>query len=133
MRQIFPPEHELLSARIARVCFLHEDLRIELYGIEAETLEDLDIVSVETRRHYFLRRSIATLHEFSEGIRMLDEFPAFAEHVRSRNCNVETDSVRCGHRGDDFLQVSPGSNEGTEGSILLQETVNGFTPSDCCC
>jgi hypothetical protein len=84
MRQIFPPEHELLSARIARLCVLHEDLRIELYGIEAETLERLDIVSAETRRHYFLRRSIATLHEFSEGIRMLDEFPDFSERVRSR-------------------------------------------------
>ena len=50
------------------VCVLYEDSAIELYGIQAEEIPVLDRANAEFRQHYFLRRSIATLHEFSDAI-----------------------------------------------------------------
>jgi len=76
MRRIFPAQDAQMSARIARLCVLYEDLRIELLGVTNE-IPLLDEVGSELRMHYFLRRSIATLHEFSEALRLLDEFPDF--------------------------------------------------------
>jgi hypothetical protein len=76
--RVFPISDEHLSARVARLCVLYEDLAIELYGVQSDEIPVLDRASADIRRHYFPRRSIATLHEFSEAILHLDECPDFA-------------------------------------------------------
>jgi hypothetical protein len=58
MRRIFPASDDHMSARIGRLCVLYEDLRIELLGVQATEIPELDVVSAELRTHYFLRRSI---------------------------------------------------------------------------
>jgi hypothetical protein len=70
-------EDTQLSARIARLCVLYEDLRIEMYGMVAETLPDLDRTDADLRRHYFIRRSIATALEFADALKLLDGLPDF--------------------------------------------------------
>ena len=57
---------------MAALCVLFEDLRIELSGQVEDNLLRMDECGKEGRRFYFLRRSIATLYEFSEVIQELD-------------------------------------------------------------
>ncbi len=68
------------SARyIAQLSVLYEDLRIETMAIAEDSMPALDVTDYRYRRHYFLRRSIATLVEFSEGLRLLDGCPDFCD------------------------------------------------------
>jgi hypothetical protein len=73
------PAKRLLHAHIARLSVLYEDLRIEAYGIVEESLPALDSNDADYRKNYFLRRSIATLIEFAEEIRLLDKLDDFDE------------------------------------------------------
>jgi hypothetical protein len=73
------PSERLLHAHIARLSVLYEDLRIETYGIIEESLPALDFTDEAYRRNYFLRRSIATLFEFAEELRLLHRLDNFAE------------------------------------------------------
>jgi len=66
--------------QVARLFVLAEDLRIELHGISETSLPSMDLVSAAYRRHYFLRRSLATLYEFAESLEATGRQPAFA-HV----------------------------------------------------
>src|SRR5215472_3601775 len=78
------------DAHLARLCVLHEDLRIEIEGIRASNIPKLDVLEPRRdhldhpermgsyRRHYFLRRSIATLREFAE-LRKCPEFQALLD------------------------------------------------------
>jgi hypothetical protein len=56
---------------------LFEDLRVEIAGISAGDLDAMDECGKELRRFYFLRRSIATLHEFGIALQELDQLPSF--------------------------------------------------------
>jgi hypothetical protein len=56
---------------------LFEDLRIETYGIIDESFPSLDFTSEAYRRNYFLRRSIATILEVAEELRLLDGLEDF--------------------------------------------------------
>jgi len=62
---------------------LFEDLRIEIAGQAADNLGGLDECGKEGRKLYFLRRSIATLHEFATVLRELDQLPSF-QPIRAR-------------------------------------------------
>ncbi|HKB65767.1 MAG TPA: hypothetical protein VKC61_07900 [Pyrinomonadaceae bacterium] len=66
-----------MNALIARLAVLYEDLRIETFGIIAESLAELDYTDEKYRKNYFMRRSVATLVEVAEAFRMLDEDPDF--------------------------------------------------------
>jgi hypothetical protein len=66
-----------MHALMAALCVLFEDLRIELSGQVEDNLLRMDECGKEGRRFYFLRRSIATLYEFSEVIQELDGLEAF--------------------------------------------------------
>lgn len=66
-----------LHALMACLCVLFEDLRIELSGVQADDLGTLDECNKSGRKFYFLRRSIATLHEFATAIQELDQLPSF--------------------------------------------------------
>jgi hypothetical protein len=58
-------------------------LRIETYGIVEESIPALDFNDEAYRRNYFLRRSIATLFEFAEEIRLLCGLDDF-DGIRSK-------------------------------------------------
>jgi hypothetical protein len=61
---------------------LFEDLRIETYGIIGESFPSLDFTGDAYRRNYFLRRSIATVLELAEELRLLDQLDDF-ERIKS--------------------------------------------------
>jgi hypothetical protein len=77
------------DVHLAQLSVLYEDLRIETSGILTPSLPDLDWLNplAESadepqkvgayRRHYFLRRSIATIREFAECLGDLRECPEF--------------------------------------------------------
>jgi len=77
------------DAHLARLCVLYEDLRMEIEGIRARNVPKLDVLDPRRdhldhpermgsyRRHYFLRRSIATLREFAECFGELRKCPEF--------------------------------------------------------
>ena len=67
----------LLDAHISRVAVLYEDLRLEMMAASEVSLPTLDTIGMEHRRIYFARRSIGTLRELAEAIRLLDELPEF--------------------------------------------------------
>ena len=78
LASIFSPSNDReLHSLIACVCVLFEDLRIEIAGISADDLVLLDECGKELRQLYFLRRSIATLHEFANALQELDQLPSF--------------------------------------------------------
>ena len=62
----------ILPAHVARLSVLYEDLRIEMTACAEESIAMLDKIDPRYRRNYFLRRSIATLREFAEALRLLD-------------------------------------------------------------
>jgi hypothetical protein len=76
---------------LARLSVLYEDLRIELQGMIARSLPRLDVLDPRWehpedpkltgryRRYYFLRRTIATLNEFSECFNRIRRCPEFDE------------------------------------------------------
>jgi hypothetical protein len=72
-----------LNVLIAGLSVLFEDLRIELDGIAEDNLGTLDELGKSGRRIYFLRRSIATLHEFTNILSELDQLPSFGS-IRAR-------------------------------------------------
>jgi len=80
LSKIFPEDttSEGLSARMARLCVLYEDLRIELTAVAQKSIPLLEATDKRYRQNYFLRRSIATLVEFAEGLRLLNKTPGFA-------------------------------------------------------
>jgi hypothetical protein len=87
LTKLFPAGSETdTNARIARLCVLFEDLRIELIGIdllapsvrESSAEENhFDLAGHKLRRIYFLRRSIGSCCEFAEAVRLLDETDGF--------------------------------------------------------
>lgn len=89
LRSVFRSDQEqLVDAYIARLCVLYEDLRVELRAVSAPSISLLDILDPADanteaqkvgayRRHYLLRRSIGTLYEFAEGLRLLGDCPEF--------------------------------------------------------
>lgn len=75
------------NAKLARLCVLYEDLRVEMCGIAELSIPALDILDSEKdnsktperigkyRRYYFIRRSLGTICEFSEALRLIQEDP----------------------------------------------------------
>ena len=82
LQRVFNDPRSLVDAHIARLCVLFEDLRIETYGIIGESLPSLDFTGEAYRRNYFLRRSIATVLEVAEELRLLCNLQDF-QKIRS--------------------------------------------------
>lgn len=80
-------EQEMLI-QLARVAVLYEDLRLEFEGADAESLEELDDTSVETRRFYFVRRTLASLTEVEGAIQKLGSNSKFKE-LRQKKMSKE--------------------------------------------
>lgn len=77
LSRVFADQGAILPAHIARLSVLYEDLRIEILATAKKSIVFLDVTNQSYRRHYFLRRSIATLVEFAEALRLLDECDEF--------------------------------------------------------
>jgi len=78
LKEVFPSGHgEIVHAHIVRLAVLYEDMRIELHAIAETSMPILDGTDERYRRNYFLRRCIATLVEFAETIRLLNECDGF--------------------------------------------------------
>jgi hypothetical protein len=73
------PSKKAMHVQMARLCVLYEDLRIEHAGAEQEKIAELDFIDLETRRFYFVRRTVGTLGEISQAINKLNMIPAFKE------------------------------------------------------
>lgn len=63
----FPSDDPIANA-VARLCILKEDLSIEMEGVVADKIENLDKTSINTRKLYFVRNSVRTLHEIVKAI-----------------------------------------------------------------
>jgi hypothetical protein len=112
LRRIFrSDEKRLIDAYIARLCVLYEDLRIELFAISADSIPRLDILDPadensesqnigKYRRNYFLRRSVGTLYEFAEGLRLLAKCTEFSELMAT----FDTETAELWKRGIDFFR-----------------------------
>jgi len=72
----FPP-NDKFAACVARLSILREDFLLELAGIEAEVISDLDQGFPEYRRIYFFRNSIRTIFEIVSAMTMLQQQPEF--------------------------------------------------------
>ncbi len=85
LRKVFREDdsRRQFDAKLARICVLFEDLRIEIRGISERSLPALDVLDPEEdnwinpastgkyRSFYFLRRSLVTLCEFAEALRLI--------------------------------------------------------------
>jgi hypothetical protein len=79
LTRVFGPPAPFSARYIAQLSVLYEDLRIETSAIAEDSMSALDVTDVRYRRHYFLRRSIATLVEFAEALRLLNGCDDFGE------------------------------------------------------
>jgi hypothetical protein len=71
-------EHDELSALVARMSVLFEDLRIEYHAAQlADKIDVLDVLPSIYRKFYFLRRSTITLVEFMGSFQLLDQLREF--------------------------------------------------------
>jgi hypothetical protein len=88
LRKVFKADEERqLNAKLARLCVLYEDLRVEVCGIAELSIPALDVLNLEPdnrftperigryRRYYFVRRSIGTIREFAEALRLINDDP----------------------------------------------------------
>ena len=77
-----------LASRIARVCVLFEDLRVECQGARADEDIPLDALSKSYRRFYFLRRSLVTLDEFCGALNRMNEIKEWKSYVERHDDKV---------------------------------------------
>ncbi len=84
LASVFSAQSDMeLHALIAGLCVLFEDLRLEINGLAVDDLGRLDDCRKIARQLYFLRRSIATLHEFTGLLAELEQLSEF-QPVRAR-------------------------------------------------
>ena len=77
LRDVFWVGDRELAIRMARVCVLFEDLRVEYLGSRAHAELGLDGLSTQYRKFYFLRRSLVSLDEFCGALNRLNEVKAW--------------------------------------------------------
>lgn len=81
-----------MSAQVARLLVLYEDLRIELSAVEQEKVPAFDEAGAEYRRLYFLRRTLATFREVHSAFQQLSQDDDFGKLVL-RDMNPEFKKV----------------------------------------
>jgi len=96
LRKVFNSDlRRAFDAHLAQLSVLYEDLRIELFSMNGSRDAALDAVESldeeesgvgKYRRHYYLRRSFATIREFAECIKHLKKTPEF---IAIRNSTIE--------------------------------------------
>ena len=90
MSKWFPP-NDKFAACIARLSILREDFLLELAGIEAEAISDLDQGFPEYRRIYFFRNSTRTMFEIASAISILQQQPEFKRILAQQSAADKTE------------------------------------------
>src|SRR5687768_4799976 len=72
LRAVFWQGDRDFAVRVARLCVLYEDLRIEYHGARAPAIADVDVLSAMYRQFYFIRRSLVTLIEFQGALSQIN-------------------------------------------------------------
>lgn len=88
LRKWFPPD-DPLAAKIARLCILREDLLIEMHGVYTESITELDGLSEQYRRMYFLRNLMRSQMELSGAIQVLLRTPEFSALLEKQSDEVK--------------------------------------------
>ena len=91
LKEIFTDDDPDLAARVARVCVLFEDLRVEYWGARSDDLASLDQLSTQYRRFYFLRRSLVTLDEFGGAISRLNALRSWSDRIEQHESEEQRD------------------------------------------
>jgi hypothetical protein len=108
LTEVFAFAHgEMAHAHVARLAVLYEDLRIECLALVEPSIPVLDVTDERYRANYFLRRCIATLVEFSETIRLLDEcaeFQAVKARFSGELRNYWNEGFLVFHTNEEFLE-----------------------------
>jgi hypothetical protein len=120
----------VLHQHIARLCVLFEDLRIEIAGMSAGELGAIDQTGKKLRYIYFLRRSIATLVEFSEALRLLNawsEFDSIKQSFGPDAQSIWTRSVTYLDRHD-YFKLIRNDIGGHFGSKAARYAIENFLP-----
>jgi len=98
LRDVFWKGDKVLAIRVARVCVLFEDLRLEYLGSRAVDELPLDALSRQYRKFYFLRRSLVTLGEFCGALNRLNEVKAWRKQIDGHDNKAKkkmwTDAVK---------------------------------------
>lgn len=141
LTKLFPGSiDKLTNSRIARLCVLFEDLRIELAGSQLpgpgpdETrglVAHFDVAGCRFRELYFLRRSIATCFEFAEALRLVDACPGFQKllsHFPADDQNTWRDSIGYFHDHEKFWKDVRNDVGGHFGSEAAAFAVRSFLP-----
>jgi hypothetical protein len=66
-----------MHVQLARLAVLYEDLQIEFAGANEDSLQPLDRTDRNTRRFYFVRRTLGTLVEVGGALHKLNMNPEF--------------------------------------------------------
>jgi hypothetical protein len=141
LKRLFPRSiDKLCNSRIAGLCVLFEDLRIEITGLflPRTDVDDVrgmiagfDIGGYKLRQLYFLRRSIATCSEFAEAIRLLNESPGFRKllsHFPADGQTTWRDSVRYFRNHERFWKDIRNDIGGHFGPKAAEFAVDSFLP-----
>lgn len=83
LRALFPPD-DAVATCIARLCIVREDFMLELEGIIANSIAQLDGNAVAWRRTYFFRNSIRTLHEIKSALVAIRKQHQFQQMLSGR-------------------------------------------------
>ena len=96
-----------MQVHFARIAVLYNDLALETTAANEESIPLLDTSGMNARRFYFVRRSIATVSELRDAIRVLNANKAF-QSCKDRWDRVPqrewTDLVRFFEQNHEFLR-----------------------------
>lgn len=96
-----------MQIQVSRLSVLYEDLRIEWHGAQQDELKPLDHTSIDTRRFYFVRRTLATLAEIGQAINKLNankEFQSVKKLMQPNEIKRWNEAVKFFAKGHKFLK-----------------------------
>lgn len=89
LREVFWRDDADFVSRAVRLFVLYEDLRIEYLGAMVPVpIEAIDDIGKNYRRNYFIRRSLATLIEFSGALSRLNQIKEWREHIEQKHDEI---------------------------------------------
>jgi hypothetical protein len=131
LREVFWKGDRELAIRVARVCVLFEDLRLEYIGSRATEDLPLDALSKQYRKFYFLRRSLVSLDEFCGALNRLNEVKAWKKYVEShddkRRRKMWADAVKFFNAKKKRSRLSVGTSVAIFRKALRNGRSNGCT------
>jgi hypothetical protein len=131
LRKWFPPDDEVATA-VAMLCILREDFLLEMQGIIAEKLDQLDKNDAAYRRLYFWRNSLRTLEEAKTMLNRLNSHAEFREALERRSPATKSafDEVKrqLNIASDKFLYRLRSTVGAHLDQLRLQAAINRFEP-----